>query len=75
MEDLEVGGGRVYLKPNPEYGVEIKDIVLGYTYPNGHSVEGQIVAHGKHIQRHLTPMDKKQDLESQDLGGLFGAGS
>ena len=58
VEDLEVGGGRVYLRPNPEYGVEIKNIALGYTYPSGHSIEGQVVGHGKHIQRHLTPMDK-----------------
>ena len=33
-EDLEVGGGRVYLKPNPHSGLEIKDIALGYKYPN-----------------------------------------
>ncbi|VEF48078.1 xanthine dehydrogenase, molybdopterin-binding subunit [Bacillus freudenreichii] len=57
-EDLEVGGGRVYLKPSPEYGVEIKDLALGYKFPNGNAVEGQIVGHGKYIQRHLTPMDK-----------------
>ncbi|WML31599.1 xanthine dehydrogenase family protein molybdopterin-binding subunit [Neobacillus sp. OS1-32] len=58
MEDLEVGGGRVYLKPSPEYGVKIQDIALGYKYPNGHAVEGQVVGHGRYIQRHLTPMDK-----------------
>jgi CO/xanthine dehydrogenase Mo-binding subunit len=59
IEDLEVGGGRVYLKPNPEYGIKIQDIALGYKYPNGHTVEGQIVGHGKYVQRHLTPMDKE----------------
>ncbi|WP_066397228.1 xanthine dehydrogenase family protein molybdopterin-binding subunit [Neobacillus mesonae] len=58
MEDLEVGGGRVYLKPSPEYGVKIEEIALGYKYPNGHAVEGQVVGHGRYIQRHLTPMDK-----------------
>lgn len=58
-EDLDIGGGRVYLKPDPSFGVEIRDIALGYTYPSGHSIEGQIVGVGKHIQRHLTPMDKQ----------------
>ncbi|MEK4026435.1 xanthine dehydrogenase family protein molybdopterin-binding subunit [Sporosarcina sp. FSL W7-1283] len=58
-EDLDVGNGRVYLKPDPTFGVEIKDISLGYTYPSGHSIEGQIVGVGKHIQRHLTPMDQR----------------
>ncbi|MCJ8010109.1 xanthine dehydrogenase family protein molybdopterin-binding subunit [Lederbergia wuyishanensis] len=59
IEDLEVGGGRVYLKAHPEYGVNIKDIALGYKYPNGHAVEGQVIGTGKHIQRRLTPMDKE----------------
>jgi len=58
-DDLEIGGGRVYLKPNPDYGVQIKDIALGYQYPNGHSIEGQIIGRGKFIQRHLTPMDEQ----------------
>lgn len=58
-EDLEVGGGRVFLKPSPEYGVQIKDIAIGYKFPNGHAIEGQVVGHGKYIQRHLTPMDKE----------------
>jgi CO/xanthine dehydrogenase Mo-binding subunit len=57
-DDLEISGGRVYLTANPEHGVHFKDIALGYKYPNGHAVEGQIVGHGKYIQRHLTPMDK-----------------
>ncbi|MFK9090456.1 xanthine dehydrogenase family protein molybdopterin-binding subunit [Bacillus salipaludis] len=59
MEDLEVGGGRVYLKPSPEYGIKIEDLALGYKYPNGHAVEGQVIGHGTYIQRHLTPMDKE----------------
>ncbi|HHY73420.1 MAG TPA: xanthine dehydrogenase family protein molybdopterin-binding subunit [Bacillus bacterium] len=58
-EDLEVGGERVYLKPSPEYGIKIQDIALGYKYPNGHAVEGQVVGRGKYIQRHLTTMDKE----------------
>ncbi|RKD24994.1 aldehyde oxidase [Ammoniphilus oxalaticus] len=58
-EDLEVGGGRVYLKPNPEYGIDIKELALGYKFPNGHAVEGQIIGRGRYIQRHLTPMDQE----------------
>lgn len=59
VEDLDIGGGRVYLKPNPEYGVKFEDIAIGYKFPNGHAIEGQIVGHGKYIQRHLTPMDQE----------------
>jgi len=56
-EDLEVSGGRVYLKDNPDHGVPIKDIALGYKYPNGHSIEGQVIGRGSYIVRHLTPLD------------------
>ncbi|REB06087.1 xanthine dehydrogenase family protein molybdopterin-binding subunit [Sporosarcina sp. BI001-red] len=58
-DDLDIGGGKVYLKPDPAFGVDIKEIALGYTYPSGHSIDGQVVGIGKHIQRHLTPMDEE----------------
>ncbi|MDW0108450.1 xanthine dehydrogenase family protein molybdopterin-binding subunit [Sporosarcina aquimarina] len=58
-EDLDIGDGRVFLKPDPTKGVEMKDISLGYTYPSGHTIGGQVVGVGKYIQRHLTPMDEE----------------
>lgn len=58
-DDLDIGGNRVYLKANPEYGVKFEDVAIGYKFPNGHTVEGQIVGRGKYVQRHLTPMDKE----------------
>src|SRR5699024_1762283 len=58
IDDLGVDGGRVYLRANPEHGIKIEDIALGFKFPNGHSVHGQVVGHGTYIQRHLTPMDK-----------------
>lgn len=57
-EDLDIGGGRVFLKADPTFGVDLQDLALGYKFPSGHSIEGQIIGVGKHIQRHLTPMDQ-----------------
>lgn len=57
-EDLDVGNGRVYVKAKPDFGINIETIALGYKYPNGHTVGGQIIGVGVHVQRHLTPMDK-----------------
>ena len=57
-EDLAIGGGRVFLLADPSFGVDIKELALGYQFPSGHSIEGQIIGVGKHIQRHLTPMDQ-----------------
>lgn len=56
-DDLDVANGQVFLKDSPEYGIPIKDIALGYEYPNGNTVGGLIIGQGSHIVRHLTPLD------------------
>src|SRR5699024_12737380 len=56
-DDLDVANGHVFLKDSPEYGIPIKDIALGYEYPNGNTVGGLIMGQGSHIVRHLTPLD------------------
>lgn len=58
-DELQIGNGRVYLKSNPKEGVEIKDIALGYTYPNGNSIEGQVIGRGSFIMQHLSSLDKE----------------
>ncbi|MCM3743117.1 xanthine dehydrogenase family protein molybdopterin-binding subunit [Sporosarcina luteola] len=58
-EDLDVGNGRVYIKAKPDIGINIETVALGYKYPNGHTVGGQVIGIGVHVQRHLTPMDKE----------------
>ncbi|WP_203249124.1 xanthine dehydrogenase family protein molybdopterin-binding subunit [Sporosarcina beigongshangi] len=58
-DDLDITGGRVFVKANPQFGVTYQSIALGYTFPNGHTVGGQVVGVGKHTQRHLTPLDKE----------------
>lgn len=55
--DVEVGSGKVYIKDSPEFYVEMKDVAVGYKYPDGNSVGGLIVGEGSHIVRHLTPLD------------------
>lgn len=56
-DDLELAGGRVFLRSNPRVGVEIKDIAMGYVYPNGNAVRGQIIGTGKKISNLVTKMD------------------
>jgi CO/xanthine dehydrogenase Mo-binding subunit len=56
-DELEVGGGRVFLRDNPEMGIEINKIAFGYTYPNGNSVGGQVIGRGSYVLKHLTIMD------------------
>ncbi|MBI6872066.1 xanthine dehydrogenase family protein molybdopterin-binding subunit [Clostridium aciditolerans] len=56
-DELDVGGGRVFLSDNPEMGIEISKIAFGYTYPNGNSVGGQVIGRGSYVLKHLTILD------------------
>lgn len=55
--DVDVANGKVFIKDSPEFYVNIKDIAVGYKYPDGNSVGGLIVGEGSYIVRHLTPLD------------------
>jgi len=54
VDDLEVLGGRVYLRDDPDRGLDLSDVVLGYQYPDGSSIGGQVIGRGKYISRGLT---------------------
>lgn len=56
-DDLDVANGHISLKDSPECSVKIKDVAIGYKYPNGNSIGGLIIGKGSHIVRHLTPLD------------------
>jgi len=58
-EDLDMAQEKVYLKDDPNIYIAVKDLVHGYKYPNGTTVEGQIVGRGTFVMRHLTFMDKE----------------
>lgn len=58
-EDLEVGFGRVYVKDEPAYYIDLKDLAHGYQYTNGNSIGGQIIGHGSYIMRHLSKLNEQ----------------
>ena len=58
-EDLEVGQEKVYLKQDPSTFVEFKNLVHGYKYPDGQSIEGQILGRGSYIMNHLTTLNRE----------------
>jgi CO/xanthine dehydrogenase Mo-binding subunit len=55
--ELDIGGGRIFLKGNSQIGLAIKDVAMGYTYPNGNSIEGQVIGRGSYILENLTYLD------------------
>jgi Aerobic-type carbon monoxide dehydrogenase, large subunit CoxL/CutL homologs len=57
-EDLEVGNEMVYVRHDPSLFVPLKDLAHGYQYPNGNSVEGQVLGRGTFIMGDLNLLDK-----------------
>jgi CO/xanthine dehydrogenase Mo-binding subunit len=72
-EDLEVAGGKVYLRDDPNIFIEFKDIVHGFKYPNGNSIGGQIIGRGSFIMKHLTPLDQETGQGKPGPGWTVGA--
>ncbi len=72
-EDLEVGGGRVYLRDDPEIGLEVRALALGYSYPDGSSIGGPVIGRGHYIARGLTNLDPETGRGRPGLEWTLGA--
>jgi CO/xanthine dehydrogenase Mo-binding subunit len=59
LEELILEDEKVVRISDANSYVAIKDIALGYTYPNGNSIEGQVIGRGKYIVSTLSKMDKE----------------
>ena len=55
--ELDVGGGKVFLKDNPEIGIEINKVAFGYTLPNGNSIGSQVIGRGSYAFNNLTKLN------------------
>jgi len=56
-EDLQVAGGRVFIKDDPAMGLDLSAVVLGYVYEDGNAIGGPVIGSGKYIARHLSDID------------------
>lgn len=72
-EDLDLENGKVFLKGNKKVYVNIKDIALGYTYPNGNAICGQVIGRGSYISRGLTYLNPNTGKGSPGMSWTVGA--
>jgi CO/xanthine dehydrogenase Mo-binding subunit len=72
-DDLEVAGGKVFPRDNPEKGLPLKEVVLGYVFPNGNAIGGPIIGKGRYIARHLTGIDPETGEGNPCLDYTLGA--
>jgi len=72
-EDLEVAGGRVFLREDPGTGLELSRLVLGYSHPDGSSIGGPVIGRGRYIARELTGIDPQTGEGRPGLEWTLGA--
>lgn len=71
--DLDVGGGKVYIRDDPALFVTFKDVAHGFAYPEGDGIGAQIIARGSYIVRHITPLDPETGKGRPGPGFTVGA--
>lgn len=72
-DDLHVGEDRVYIEDLPHIGLPLHEVVLGYVYPNGNAIVGQVIGKGRYIARGLTDIDKETGKGQPALEWTLGA--
>ena len=56
-EELEIADERVSLRGVPWHGLQLSEVVFGYTYPDGRSIGGPIIGRGKFMSALTTYLD------------------
>lgn len=72
-EDLEVSGGKVFIRDEKDNNIPLGNIVNGYTYIDGKSIGGPIIGTGHYISRHLTNVDPETGAGRPALEWTIGA--
>jgi carbon-monoxide dehydrogenase large subunit len=56
-EELEIADERVFVSGVPWHGLQLSEVVFGYTYPDGRSIGGPIIGRGKFMSALTTYLD------------------
>jgi len=72
-EDLEIHGGRVFIRDEPSHGLDLSRVVLGYVYEDGTAIGGPVIGRGRYIARHLTDIDPETGKGRPGLEWTLGA--
>jgi len=72
-EVLEIAGGKVFMKEEPEISIDIKEIGHGYENPGGQAIGGPIIGRGGFILHQLFPLDR--DTGRGRLGPAWAVGA
>ncbi len=71
--DLDHGGGRVFVRGDESRGLDFKQVVMGYKYPDGHSIGGPVIGRGRYVAEGLTNLDLETGQGLPALNWTYGA--
>ena len=72
-DDLDVAGGRVFVRTEPSRFLPLEKVVLGHVYPNGNSIGGPVIGRGWYITPDLTSLDPETGAGKPWLEWTLGA--
>jgi CO/xanthine dehydrogenase Mo-binding subunit len=72
-ENLVLADERVFLPERPEVGLFLREVVMGYSYPNGNAIGGPVIGRGTYLARGLTHLNPETGQGSPALVWTFGA--
>jgi CO/xanthine dehydrogenase Mo-binding subunit len=71
--DLEHGDGRVFVRGDESKGLDFRDVVMGYKYPDGHAIGGPVIGRGRYVAEGLTNLDLETGQGLPALCWTYGA--
>lgn len=58
VTDIEIRDGKVFVRNKPGLSLDLKDIAMGYTLPNGNVIGGPILGRGYFVKSDLTILNE-----------------
>jgi CO/xanthine dehydrogenase Mo-binding subunit len=72
-EELDVDDGRVFVKGDKATGLDYKNVIMGYMFPNGNSIGGPVIGRGSYVAEGLTNLDLETGQGLPALCWTYGA--
>jgi CO/xanthine dehydrogenase Mo-binding subunit len=72
-DDLDYDDGRVFVRGDKAKGLDFKDVVMGYKYPDGHAIGGPVIGRGRYVAEGLTNLDLETGQGLPALCWTYGA--
>ncbi len=73
VDELVCADGKVHVRHHPAHALTFEQMAMGYSYPNGNSIGGPVIGHGRYIAQGLTHLDPETGQGLPALDWTYGA--